>query len=308
MKKTRVCIYVVFFLVVVMASSVNANNIYSHFGQAAKASVSPRAVFDKLWIDYDITEDGVKGMRIHVKFTVYEMKFVDSYMAIFFENDKDNRLRDKNKKFNSSGGDVALYKSIKPEYDPAVYDNLQIFMPYSELDLDPGKYALTMVVKLIYANGDPIQDLTSYDFDYTKPGSNTALTGAPAATATFEDLWVDYDVTENGRRGMRIHVKFRVLNMKNVDSYLAIYFEKKNGEKLKTTRTGYKSEAGQVAVYKSLLPAYDEAVYSDIAQFMPYEELNLGSGKFDLKMDADVIYKNGDIVKHLKYYDFIFTQ
>lgn len=68
--------------------------------------------------------------------------------------------------------------------------------------------------------------------------------------------------------------------------YLAIYFEKKNGEKLKTTRTGYKSESGQVAIYKSLLPAYDEAVYSDIAQFMPYEELNLG----------------------LKYYDFVFTQ
>src|SRR5207253_428914 len=116
------------------------------------------------------------------------------------------------------------------------------------------------------------------------------------------------DVTENGRRGMRIHVKFRLFNMKNVDSYVAIYFEKKNGEKLKTTRTGYLSKTGQVAVYRSLLPGYDEAVYSDLAQFMPYEEFNLGSGKYDLKMDVDVIYKDGGIVKHIKYYDFVFTQ
>jgi len=165
-----------------------------------------------------------------------------------------------------------------------------------------------MEVKLIYANGDPIQHLTYHDFDYTKPGSSSALTGAPAATATFEDMWVDYDVTENSQKGMRIHVKFRVLNMKNVDGYLAIYFEKKDGEKLKTTRTGYKSTTGQVAIYKSLLPGYDEAVFKDLELFMPYYELNLGSGKFDLKMEVDVIYKNGGIVKHLKDYDFVFSQ
>jgi len=41
---------------------------------------------------------------------------------------------------------------------------------------------------------------------------------------------------------------------------------------------------------------------------MPYGELNLGTGKFDLKMDVDVIYKNGDLVKHLDYHDFWFSQ
>jgi hypothetical protein len=273
-----------------------------------KNITGPRATFEKIWVDYDITEAGVKGMRIHVKFTVYEMKGIDGHVAIFFENASGTRLRDQNKKYNSSGGDVAVYKDIKPQYDPAVYNDLDVFMPYGELDLTPGKYNLTMDVRLIYTSGDLIQDLTSYDFEYTKPGDNS-LGGAPAATATYEDMWVDYDVTENGRKGMRIHVKFRVFNMKNIDSYLAIYFEKKNGDKLKTNNNAYASSTGQVALYRSLLPSYDETVYDDINKFMPYDELNIsGSGKFDLKMEIDVIYKNGDMVKHLKDYNFIYTQ
>ena len=270
----------------------------------------PSASFDKLWVDYDITEDGLKGMRIHIKFTTYQMKDMDAYLAIYFEysNEQGGTLKDKNGKFNSTAGDVALYKSINPQYDPAVYDDLQVFMPYSELDLDPGSYELTMDVKLIYKTGGEIQHLTYYDFEYTKPGENG---GAPvsAATATFDKMWVDYDITDDGRKGMRIHVKFSALHMKGVDSYVAIYFEKKDGEKLKTTNTDYQSKSGQVALYKALNPGYDpETVYSDLQLFMPYAELNLGSGKFDLKMDVDVIYKKGDLIKHLNYYDFWFSQ
>lgn len=273
------------------------------------AKPEPRATFEKMWVDYDITEDGAKGMRIHLKFSVFDMKGVDADVAIFFEDDYGDRLKDKNKKYYSKGGDVALYKAIKPNYNPeTVYNDLQVFMPYSELDLDPGNYDLTMEVKLIYDNGDPIQHLTYYDFEYTKPGNSSS--GNPSdATATFDKMWVDYDVTENGRKGMRIHVKFSVLHMKGVDSYLAIYFEKKDGTKLTTSNTEYRSKNGQVAIYKSLTPGYDpETVYNDLQLFMPYGELNLGTGHFDLKMDVDVIFKNGDLVKHLKYHEFWFEQ
>jgi len=90
-----------------------------------------------------------------------------------------------------------VYKSIKPLYNPAVFEDLQVFMPYSELDLDAGVYDLTMDVKLIYKAGGEIQHLTNYDFEYTKPGTSGG-TPASTATATFDKMWVDYDVTENG--------------------------------------------------------------------------------------------------------------
>lgn len=124
------------------------------------------------------------------------------------------------------------------------------------------------------------------------------------AGTEFEKMWVDYNVTEKGRFGMRIHVKFSVFNLKGENLQLAIYFEKSDGAKLKSTSKSFSSKDGQTAVYRALKPGYDETVYKDLELFMPYDELKLERGKYDLKMDADVIYDNGDLVEHLNYHDF----
>jgi len=269
---------------------------------------APHGTFDKLWIDYNVSENDVKGMKIHVKFTAYEMLNMDAYLAIYFEFDDEigGYLRDKNSKYNSTAGEVAVYKSIKPLYNPAVYNDLEVFMPYSELDLDPGEYDLSMDVKLIYKTGGLISKLTTYYFEYTKPGTTTTAGGAPVnkITATFKDMWVDYDVYDNGKKGMRIHTKFSIENMKGTEGYLALYFEKKNGERLKSTTTGYKSTSDQLAVYALINPAYDKADYNDLTAFIPYSVFDVPAGKNDLKIDADIIYKAGGMVQHLKYYEF----
>ena len=275
-------------------------------------NAAPHATFDKLWIDYDVYDNSVKGMKIHVKFTAYEMLNMDAYVAIYFKRDDETGtwLMDKNDKYNSTDGYVAVYKSIKPLYNPAVYDDLVVFMPYAELDLEPGEYDLAMDVKLIYKTGGAISKLTTYYFEYSKPGTTTTAGGAPVKkiTATFKDLWVDFDVYEDGKKGMRIHTKFSVESMKGTDGYLALYFEKKNGERLKSGNTKYRSNTGQLAVYALLTPAYDKTEYNDLTAFIPYSEFDLPLGKHDLKIDADIIYKEGGMIQHLKYYDFWMTK
>lgn len=290
----------------ISAFSKPVHREYLPFAFERQKMFAPRADFDSIWVDYDIKEEGVLGMRIHVKFTTHEMKDMDAYLAIYYEfNDEmAGILKDKNDKYNSTVGDVAVYKAIKPAYEPAVYEDLSVFMPYEELDLEPGVYDLTMDVRLIYKAGGILQDLTYYDFEYTKPGSPADAESEHEADATFEKLWVDYDVTEDGKLGMRIHTKFSLTNLKDVDCYLGIYFEKKNGEKIEGLNADFRSKNGQLAVYKSLKPAYDDAVYKDVKVFMPYSEINTGKGKFDIKLDADIILKNGDMVKHLTDYDF----
>lgn len=128
------------------------------------------------------------------------------------------------------------------------------------------------------------------------------------AGAEFEKIWVDYNVKENGRLGMRVHVKFSVFNMKDVDSNLTLYFEKSDGTKLTTTNTKFSSKDGQVAVSRALKPGYDDTIYKDLEIFMPYNELKLGPGKYDLKMDADLTLENGDLVEHLGYHDFMYEK
>lgn len=266
---------------------------------------SARATFDKIWIDYDVTEDGVRGMRIHLKFTTYGMKDMDAYAAIYFmyDDERGGYIKDKNQKIRSSDGNVALYKALKPAYDPSEYNDLQLFMPYEEFDLSAGVYNLAMDVQVIYQKGGTISKLTNYKFKFTQPETTTAT-----VSVTFDNLWVDYDVMEGGRKGMRIHAKFKTYSLKNVDGYLAVYFEKSNGDKLYTNNETYRSKSGQVAVFRSIKPQYDDAVYDDLQAFMPYDELNLPSGSYTLKMDADVIYKNGDMIKHLTYKEFTFSK
>lgn len=270
----------------------------------------PRTVFDSIWVDFDITENEQRGMRIHLSFSAYNMKDMEASVAIYFEYNDDlaGYLKDRNSKFRSSDGDVAVYKNIKPAYDPAVYKDLQVFMPYSELDLEPGIYDLSMDAKLIYRKGGLIGRLTLFDFEYTKPGSPADVESVAKADATLHDMWIDYNVTEEGKKGMMIHVNFTAVNLKDLDCYVAIYFEKKNGERIEGSNSAYRSKAGQLAVYKSIRPAYNEAVYKDLKLFMPYTEIKLSPGRYDLRLDASLILKNGDKIKHLKDQEFWFEQ
>jgi hypothetical protein len=272
------------------------------YGQSA-GQAKPSAVFEKIWIDYDTTDNGQRGMRVHAKFTVNNMKGVDSYLAIYFETRDGTRLKDKNQRFYSTDGEVALYRGLKPGFDTTAYADLDIFMPYDELDLDEGKYELRMDADVIYGAGGLIQHLAFYNFDYTQPSKRVAE-GTPRAT--FDKIWIDYDITQGGRKGMLIHAKFTAHNMKGVDSYLAVYFSQKNGYKLKTTNKAYASKDGQVAVYRSMKPGFDNTDYADLSVFIPYDELNLVRGSYNLQLDADVIYQNGGLIQHLDYHDFVY--
>jgi hypothetical protein len=285
------------------------------FGSSVSAqAVKPSVVFEKIWVDYDVTEGGQKGMRIHLKFRVLRMKGLDSAVRITYETGDGKKLRDKNKKYSTVGGDVAVFKNLKIDYDPGYYDDLVLFMPYSELDLSPGEYDLKMDVDLIYKNGELIQHLTFYDFVFTQPGTTTLTAPLPdpidenEGKATVEKVWIDYDVFENGKKGMRIHVKFKVYGLKGVDSYLAAYFERSNGDKVMGKTTSFRSTTGQLAVYKALKPGYEPTVYEDAQLFLPYEEIQLGSGVYNLKIDIDLIYKDGSLFQHMTWYDFVFRR
>ena len=268
---------------------------------ASSVKAQPGATFDRMWIDYNIKEGNQDGMRLHIKFTANNLKSADCQIRVRFNYDQETPLKDNNSKFYTTDGNVAVFKDLKPGYDPAVYSDFQLFMPYDELDLPFGEYKLKMDVDLIYKDGEVIQHLTWYDFTYSKKAPVTTTT---KATATFERMWIEYDVTEGGQFGMRIHAKFTVNNMKGVDGYMAIFFERENGTRLKSYDNKFQSKAGDVAVYRSIKPAYEPTVYNDLDAFIPYSELHLTKGEHNLKIDADLIYENGDFIQHLGFEPF----
>ncbi len=267
---------------------------------------TPSAAFKELWVDYGVTEGGETGMRIHVKFTAYGMRNLDSYLAIYFIDEDGNWLKDKNGKFASSSGDVAVYRDLKPGYDPAEYADFSVFMPYSELDLPNGNWDLKMDVKLIYKAGGLISELTKKPFNYKKG----ATVSRNPADVTFKVTrkWVDYNVTEDGVKGMRIHVHFEVTGLKGVDSLMAVRVMKENGDILMNSNSAYSNNDGELEVTFSMKPGFETTVFKDADVFLPYNQIKISRGKWDLKLDIDLKYDDGELIKHMDVYPFEFTQ
>lgn len=308
-KANRVVITVLFclFALSTIKALTKENHILLLNKQSAnKNLVEPSARFDRIWVDYDVTEDGQKGMRIHVQFTIYGMKDRDSYLAVYFENDKKMRLKDNNGKMRSTDGDVAVYRSLKPGYDSTEYKDLSVFMPYTELDLGNGNWNLQMDVDLIYQGGGLIQHLAFKEFNYKLGGDVVA--NKSSVSATVKKIWVDYDVTRNGKKGLLVHVNFEVTGLKGIASKLVARVQKENSEFLANNNAGYSNDSNQLEISSDMKPGYAIAVYEDATLFLPYSEIIVSKGVWDLKLDIDLNYENGDLVQHLDLYKFKFTR
>lgn len=266
---------------------------------------APTVKFNRIWVDYNVTEDDAKGMRIHTAFTVNNMMDIPGYLAVYFEKKNGDKLTSKDDKYSSKGGQVAVFRKITPAYNSAVYSDFSTFIPYTEFELPPGDYDLKLDADLIYEDGNLIQHLDFYEFVFKNPKPTQTTSNA---IITFDKMWIDYDVTEGGKRGMRVHVKMNIQNMVGIESYLAVYFEKQNGDKLYSDNDTYRSKGGQTALYRSLNPPYQSSDWNDIAMFIPYDEFNLTKGTYDLRIHSDLIYPNGDLIKHLNYYNFRYTK
>lgn len=267
---------------------------------------SPSALFKDLWIDYGVTEGGQLGMRIHVKFTVYKMKNLPSYLAIYFEDEDGVTLKDKNNKFTSSSGDVAVYKELSIPYDPGEYNDLTVFMPYAEFDLPDGNWDLKIDAKIIYKAGGLISQLTTKEFNYKK--GDTVERDPASVTAKVVRVWADYNVKESGVLGMRVHVNFEVTGLKGVDSLVTGRIQKSNGDFLMNSTSNYSNDAGQFLTSFSMKPGFDTTVYKDADLFLPYDEIKISKGVWTLKVDIDLNYADGEVIKHLAYHEFKFTQ
>ncbi len=261
----------------------------------------PSATFDRMWVDYNVKEGNLSGMKIHVKFTANSLKATDCQLRVKFYYDEEKPLKDNNKKFYTTNGDIIVYKDLKPGFDPAEFSDFQLFMPYDELDLSFGEYKLKMDVDLTYKDGELIQHLTWFDFTYSKKAPVTST----KPTATFDKMWIEYDVTEKGQFGMRIHTKFTVKGMKETNGYLVFFFDRGTTEtRLKSYDNKFQSKANDVAVYRTIKPAYDPAEFSDLDAFIPYGELHLTKGEHNLRIDAALIYENGTFIQHLGFEPF----
>ena len=283
-------------------TNANQNSLLEN---SVKKSFSPSAVFKSCWIDYNITEGGQKGMKIHVNFEVNGLKGVDSKLVARVQTE-DGDFLTSNSAFSNDDGQLETNFAMKPGYPTTVYEDADMFLPYSEIDLGKGVWNLKLDIDLSYDSGELIQHLTYKEFEFTQgSGYNSNKT---EISSTVNRVWIDYDVYEGRRKGMRIHINFEVTGLKGVDSKLTARVRRENDSFLMSSNDGFSNDSGELEVAFEMKPGYPTTVYKDAQIFLPYDEIVLRKGVWNLKLDIDLNYENGDLIDHLAYHEFEFTR
>jgi hypothetical protein len=130
--------------------------------------------------------------------------------------------------------------------------------------------------------------------------------------ATIESVWVDHDVTQDDKKGMRIHVNFSVYGLKNKTGEVRAYFYHSDGRPVKVDDwyrgKGYNTEEGHVGIAEDFKPSYNDSVYEDFKLFIPYHVFDLGSGSHRLKFYVQVYRGGGSGYLDEESYSFTYTK
>lgn len=129
-------------------------------------------------------------------------------------------------------------------------------------------------------------------------------------TGEIKDITVEHNVFKDGVKGMKILVDFSVQNMKGIDGSCAVYFYYENGNRIKDANGCHATSDNHAATHKTITPSYDSSSYTDVEIFMPYNELEVGIGKHNLKFYCKIWeYSTSSAVSvaQSKHYSFTLT-
>ena len=284
---------------------------------SSASSLTKSAQFTDITIEHDVYKDNVRGMKILADFTVQGMKDKSGSCVAYFYYQNGDKLKDTNDSYCTTGGSVCASKEIKPNYDNARYTDLEIFIPYSELEVVSGKRDLKVSCTVWDKSVSPSKALSSSRFySFTLPSSAVANTSPVSKTiekkAQFKDVTIEHNVYKDNVKGMKILADFNIQGMKDKSGSCVAYFYYQNGDKLKDTNDSYCTSAKSVCAYTNIKPGYDDASYTDLEIFIPNSELEVvGTGKHELKLSCTIWDESVSPSKPLvtsQYYNFTLTK
>lgn len=135
------------------------------------ALTDPVATFEGARVVHNVTVNRQKGMRIHAQFRVRYGLNVPCRMIAYFFDDDGTALEAGDEQYTTATGKVSASTNFTPQYDPAVYNDLQIFIPYDALNMESGDtYDLKFYLALYDKDGERFFSKSGwYKFKLTMP-------------------------------------------------------------------------------------------------------------------------------------------
>lgn len=122
----------------------------------------------------------------------------------------------------------------------------------------------------------------------------------------FNRIWVDFNMEENGTKGLIIHVDFGATDVEQHTLNVTAYFEYSTGSPLKDTDGAYRSSDGRVAVEKTVTAKSYDSQWGDLKLFMPYSQIHTSSGNHSLRLYVQIYDKNTGMRENSGYTSFTF--
>ena len=107
---------------------------------AVAGSIAPAATFQSARVVNNVKWNGKWGIQIYIKFTVTSGISTPCRMTAYFYDEDEEPLESDGSTYQAANGQVAVWKDFTPAYNPAVYNEFTLWIPYSALNLetDPG--------------------------------------------------------------------------------------------------------------------------------------------------------------------------
>ena len=96
-----------------------------------------------------------------------------------------------------------------------------------------------------------------------------------AQSVTINKIWLEKDITLNGKLGMKVHFYLRTDGLKNVPLSAIAYFDEPKGVGVQDTDGRWCTTSGTVAIWSDFTPPYETATWDDYWFFTAYEDLHI---------------------------------
>lgn len=108
------------------------------------------------------------------------------------------------------------------------------------------------------------------------------------AYASISKAWIEHNVYSNGKKGMRVHIKFTAYDVLNHIVGAVLLFRYAGGTVLKDYNGQYTNSDGSVSCLDIATAKYKNPTWDDFVLFFPYSELHMASGCQNVKLAVDV--------------------
>lgn len=106
------------------------------------------------------------------------------------------------------------------------------------------------------------------------------------------DLDIYHNVNRSSNKSIKMVLDFDTAHLKNRSCSAVAYFYYKNGRKVRSTISGYRTTGNQLSTSEDFRPGYEYSTYKDFALYIPNRYFNRGDYKGQVTAYCGSVWAN----------------